>query len=59
MLDQPQFNLVQFAKLYEESAKTLLKAVKEQGLSSSRFEAAAKALDLNTAKSKLERFLQD
>ena len=59
MLGQPQFNLVHFAKIYEESAKTLLKAIKERGISSSRFEAAAKALNLTTAKSKLDRFLQD
>jgi hypothetical protein len=59
MLGQPKFNLVQFAKVYEASAKTLLKAVKERGMSSSRFEAAAKALDLSTARTKLDRFLQD
>ena len=59
MLGQPQFNLVQFAKVYEASAKTLLKAVKERGLSSCRFEAAARALDLNTARSRLDQFLQD
>jgi hypothetical protein len=59
MLGQPQFNLVQFAKVYEASAKTLLKAVKERGMASRRFEAAARALDLHTAKSKLDQFLQD
>ena len=59
MLGQPKFNLVQFAKVYEASAKTLLEAVKERGMSSSRFEAAARALDLSTAKSKLEQFLRD
>ena len=59
MLGQPQFNLVQFAKIYEASAKTLLKAVKERGMSSSRFEAAARALDLKTPKSKIDQFLED
>ena len=59
MLGQSQFNLVRFAKIYEALSKTLLKAVKERGMSSSRFEAAAKALDLNTVRSKLDRFLED
>ena len=59
MLSQPHFNLVQLGKVYEASAKALLAAVKEHGLSSLRFEAAASALDLQTPKTKLERFLQD
>ncbi len=57
MLAQPSFSLTDFAKSYEASAHELLAAVKAHGLSSLRFEAAAKALDLRTPKSALERFV--
>ena len=59
LLGQPQFNMVQFAKLYEASTKTILAAAKAAGLSSLRFEAAAIALDLGTKKSRLQRFVED
>jgi hypothetical protein len=58
-LRQPELNLVGFARLYEGTAKMILAAVDQTGLSSMRFEAAAKALDLGTRKSKLEKFLEE
>ena len=59
MLDGRSANLTEMGKLYERLARTLLDAIQQGGLSSLRFRAAAKALDLKTSKSRLESFLND
>lgn len=59
MLDRNRVNLTEMGKLYERITRTLLEAIEQGGLSSLRFRAAAKALDLKTPKSRLVSFLGD
>ena len=57
MLDGSDLNLLEFARLYQSATQSVVSACKVAGLSSLRFEAAAKAMDLETKKSTLEDFL--
>jgi hypothetical protein len=59
MLDDKVVNLTQLGKVVARLAQHLLGAVEESGLSSQRFRAVAKALDLKTPKSSLAAFLEE
>ena len=59
MLDGKRVNLTEMGKLHERITRALLEAIEQSGLSSLRFRAAARALDLKTPKSRLESFLGD
>ncbi len=59
ILDGKTVNVTEMGKLYERLTRALLDAIQRGGLSSLRFRAAAKALDLKTSKSRLESFLGD
>lgn len=59
MLDGKRVDLTEMGKLYERITRTLLEAIEQGGLSSLRFRAAAKSLDLKTPKSRLQSFLGD
>jgi hypothetical protein len=59
MLDGQSVDLTEMGKLFERITRTLLEAIEQAGLSSLRFRAAARALDLKTPKSRLASFLGD
>lgn len=58
VLDEPSVHLLDLAKPFQGIAGALLTGVKDAGISSARFEAVVKALDLKTPKSRLQGFLQ-
>jgi hypothetical protein len=55
--DNRPLNLLKFAETYAALARVYRAAIESEGRSSMRAEAAAKALDLRTAKSELLAFL--
>lgn len=59
MLEQGELHPVEFGKRYAALAAAIARATAEAGLSSARFAAAEKALDLQTPKSQLERFVNN
>lgn len=51
--------LYAFADAFAELARRYLRALREEGKTSMRMDVVVKALDLRTAKSKLEAFVRD
>lgn len=58
MVEQPQVDLIELGKAYARLANSVLKVSQAHHLSSLRFEAATKALDLTTPKSELQAFME-
>lgn len=57
-LEHQPIDMLALAKGYASLARAMVAATRASGQTSSRFDAVAKALDLRTPKSALQRFLQ-